>query len=255
MIQINKSAIKGDSPTKNLSVDQDGCLGDVFFLQKLIHVLSEEYNVFHYIKPVFWDCGADQLINPATSGPAIQIPADCNLYQAWNHEKNWPFDVLSSKYEGIGIDWKDWPKYMKYHRYPEREQAVKNHFGLVDGEPYIVANRQCGFVYNHPRVDTTIPKDYDGKIIWIDCRMTPKIFDWCGVLEGAEEIHTVETSFQQVIETLDMKAKRFVVHPKHYKHSKPNLGRLFSDWWEWAEYTPEICKEDYDNFLQQPDRG
>ena len=52
MIQINKSAIKGDSPTKNLSVDQDGCLGDVFFLQKLIHVLSEEYNVIIFTAKV-----------------------------------------------------------------------------------------------------------------------------------------------------------------------------------------------------------
>jgi len=32
---INKSVIIGDSSSKNLSIVQDGCLGDTFFIQKL----------------------------------------------------------------------------------------------------------------------------------------------------------------------------------------------------------------------------
>ena len=54
------------------------------------------------------------------------------------------------------------------------------------------------------------------------------------------------------METLNLTGNRFVVHPKHYKLTKYNIARVFSDWWEWAEYSPEVCKMDYDNFTQDP---
>ena len=55
----------------NLVIDQPGSLGDIFFIQKIIHILSKEYKTYHPVIPTFWNVGADQIINPAVSGPNI----------------------------------------------------------------------------------------------------------------------------------------------------------------------------------------
>ena len=59
----------------NLLIDQPGSLGDIFFIQKIIHILSKEYKIYHPVLPTFWSVGADQIINPAVSGPNIQLPS------------------------------------------------------------------------------------------------------------------------------------------------------------------------------------
>ena len=76
----------------------------------------------------------------------------------------------------------------------------------------------------HLGVKRDLPKDYPGKIIEMQVLMSPQ-FLIGGIFENAEEIHTVDTSIQYVIESLDINAK-LVVHPRHY-NTPPIVSKLF----------------------------
>ena len=62
------------------------------------------------------------------------------------------------------------------------------------------------------------------------------IFDWCWIFENAEEIHTVDTSAMFVVETLDLKAKRMTIHPRHYQQAIPAINDILFKPWDFIEY-------------------
>ena len=222
----------------NLLIEQPGSLGDIFFIQKIIHILSKEYKIYHPVLPTFWSVGADQIINPAVSGPNIQLPSQYNVYKCSDHIKNNPYDVMTSKYQGLGMEWDDWSDYFKYERNLEREDALRKFLGVEKGDSYILLNRYYGFNSEMNGVYKQVPKDYDGKIIEMDPSIPGcKIFDWCWMFENAEEIHSVDTSIHYIMETLELKASKLTIHPRHYKYAKFIYDRILRQPWEWIDYT------------------
>lgn len=220
---------------ENLEIRQPGCFGDILLIQKLCKVLSEQYNVYHYVYPHMWDIGIDQLETNINFGPYIKIPDDGLLYDcSAQYEGRPPSEQLTCKYEGANMPWEDWATYLKYRRYPEREQYLKEKLGIQDGEPFILANKIYSNNKIHHGVELKIPKDYDGKIIWMSPNLSEKVFDWCWVFENAEQIHTVDTCINYIVETLDVKASTFVCHPRHW-NAKSALHRFFNVPWEWIE--------------------
>jgi len=193
----------------DLEIIQPGSLGDIFFVQKLCKVLSQSYRVHHKILPIFWNTGVDQLTTPVNCGPNIQIPNEGLQYDPGSIAIGRdPAETMSCKYTEAEITYDDWADYLTYTRYPEREQRLREQLNIQEGEPYILANKYYGFNNIHRGVEKVIPKDYDGKVIWMDSSITPKIFDWCWLFENAEQIHSVDTSIHYIIETLELKAKR-----------------------------------------------
>lgn len=225
---------------KALEILQPAAFGDILFIQKLCKVLSEQYEVYHNINPMFWDRGADQLETNVNFGPNLSIPNERFVYDCSAHMKE-PKDLMTSKYEGIGIEWEDWTDYLKYRRYPEREHGLRQHFGIEKGDPFILANRTYSFHKTHEGVRDTIPSDYDGKIIWIEPNLTQKIFDWCWLFENAEQIHTVDTSIMFIIDTLNTTDKLYC-HPRHWQNTKRAVERVFDSSWSWVDYTEESIR-------------
>ena len=228
----------------NIVIQQPGCLGDILFIQKLLHVLSKENKVYHPIFPIFWQSGVDQLINPSIFGPNISIPQDYSVYNCSDHIQNHPNDIMTSKYDGINIDWKDWSSYIKYERNYEREDYISNLLGVVPGEPFIITNSYYGMNKTMTGLVKQLPKDYDGKKVEMNHNIPgSKIFDWCWIFENAEEIHTVDTSILYVIETLNTLASKLIVHPRHYIHTEQCLKKLFSKNWHWVKYEKDEWKK------------
>jgi hypothetical protein len=232
----------------NIVIDQPGGLGDVFFIQKLCSVLSEDNVVYHPIIPTCWSAGVDQLITTTKIGPkgTLDIPYDnvkvINLSQVPMVRGSW--DVMSSKYIAFDVSYDDWQDYFKYQRNYDREENLKKFLGLENGDPFILVNpfysvyKVMGGVYNQ------IPEKYDGKIIEMNPNIPGgKIFDWCWVFENAEEIHSVDTSIHYIIETLDIKSKRLTIHPRHYKYSERVYDGILKKPWEWIQYTRDEWKE------------
>lgn len=224
---------------ENLEIRQPGCFGDILFIQKLCKVLAKKYNVYHYVYPHMWELGIDQLESPINFGPNIKIPEEGLLYDcSAQYEGRPPSEQLTCKYDGADISWDDWVDYLKYRRYPERENTLKEKLGVSDGEPFILANKFYSVHKVHHGVELGLPKDYDGKIVWMDSKLTNKIFDWCWIFENAEQIHTVDTCINYIVESLDIKANTLVCHPRHW-NAKSALHRFFSAPWEWVECDKE----------------
>jgi len=230
--------------SNNLEINQPGSLGDIFFVQKLCKELSKEYNVFHSVTSQMWACGLEQLETHVNFGPNLSIPSDGLYYDCSGQYRGRPLeDVMTAKYLGCDMDWRDWADYFKYTRNHERETRLRELFNIKENEPFILANKNYGFNFIHNGVENSIPKDYDGKVIWMSPSITPKIFDWCWMLENAEEIHIVETSINYIVDTLNLKAKKLISHPRHYEHTRMIIERLFSAPWQWVDYTEEEWKQ------------
>lgn len=228
---------------KNLEVVQPGSLGDIFFIQKLCKIFSESYNVYHFVFPHMWNCGVDQLETTFDCGPNITIPSDRFVYDcSAQAEGRPPSEVMTCKYDGAEISYDDWSNYLKYKRDFDREKHLKQKLEITDNEPYIIVNQYYSFNKIHNGVKNNIPKDYDGKVIYMNPNTTHKIFDWCWVFENAEQIHSVDTSIHYLIETLDTKADELIIHPRHYYHSPLVYQGILNKPWKWIEYTEEQWK-------------
>lgn len=225
-------------------IDEPGCLGDILFTLKIGEELSKKGKVYWQIAPTFWDSGISRvktsaMIHPSSpknisGGEVIKL---CDLTHRSDPE------LMRIKYTSVGMDWSDWADYVKYDRNYDLESALKNHFNLVDGEPFIFYNDTYGPGQKHNGVIDSIPKDYDGKVIKLEIFEGVTVFDWSWIFENAEEIHTVDTSILYVIETLNLKSKKMTCHPRHYKFSNSQINNLFKKPWEFIEYDRDTWRE------------
>jgi len=229
----------------NLVVLQQGGLGDIFFIQKLLKEFHKKYEVYHPVTKEMWDAGCCQLRTPVNTGWNIQIPrSDVFAYDCSKQPlPNGTADIMTSKYAGANMDWTDWSKHFSYERDYEREYSLYSQLGLNDGQPYIFANSWYSFRKPHHGVQLSIPEDYDGKVIWMDPNLTERVFDWCSVIENAEQIHIVDTCLNYIIDTLNIQADTLVCHPRHYKNTEECVGKLFSAPWQWVDYEQWLWRE------------
>ena len=230
----------------NVIVLQQGGLGDIFFIQKLCKNLSHTYNVYHPVTTEMWNSGVSQLItDDVICGTNLQLPQENTMvYDCSNQPKpNGAIDTMTSKYASTSVGWYDWQKYFTYKRDHDREKALKEKLAIRDGEPYIFANKFYSFRKPHNGVELSIPEDYDGRIVWMDTNLSQSVFDWCWIMENAEQIHIVDTCLNYIIDTLNYKADTLVCHPRHYKNTEACVGKLFSAPWQWVEYEQWLWRE------------
>ena len=163
-----------------LQIIQEGALGDILFIQKLCKILHESYEVYHPVHSHLWVAGASRLITPVNCGPSLHMPAHRYAYDcsAQMQGRKHPEEVMTCKYDGAGIDWKDWADYLEFKRDLDREKALFSSLDLSEDEPYIVANKNWSFHKIHHGIANTIPSDYDGKVVWMDPFKAQSIFDW-----------------------------------------------------------------------------
>lgn len=218
-------------------IDQPGCLGDILFTLKIGEELSKKGTVYWQIAPTFWNSGINRIKTSAIIGPSspknvrgAEVIKLCDLTHRSDPE------LMKIKYTSIGMDWNDWADYVKYDRDPDIENAIRQHFNLSEGEPFIFYNDTYGPGQKHNGVVNSIPKNYSGKIIKLEIFEGVTVFDWAWIFENAEQIHTVDTSILYVIETLNLKCKKMTCHPRHYKFSNSQINNLFKKPWEFIEY-------------------
>jgi len=230
----------------NVIVLQQGGLGDIFFVQKLCKSLTRNYNVYHPVTKEMWDSGACRLnTGEVNTGYNLALPKEnVMVYDCSNQpQPNGSSDIMTSKYASSSLSWHDWRMYFNYRRDYDAEKRLKQAVGLEDGEPFIFANKWYSFRKPHNGVELTIPEDYDGKVIWMNPEIAGTVFDWCGLLEEAEQIHTVDTCLNYIIDTLNIKTDTLICHPRHYKNTEDCVGKLFNAPWQWVEYEQWLWRE------------
>jgi len=226
-----------NNSSKTYWIDQPGCLGDLLFTAKIGHELSRRGQVVWPIYQHMWDNGINRLITNTNYVPqGIQPTADSEIIKLSD-------ESMDTKYTSVEIDQQDYKYHIKYRRDDSIEQSLRAAFGIRPGEPFVLFNDEYSFNKRHAGVELLIPKDYDGKIVKMSVIPNVTIFDWCWLLENAEQIHTVDTSINYVIETLDLHATRLVLHPRHPTYTRKTIGHFFDVQWEWIDWPMDTWKD------------
>jgi hypothetical protein len=205
---------------KDCFLHQGAGLGDILWLQKAASFLAQNYRVVHPVIPQYLDVclkyvksealfisnegqnTEDSYRFPNNGAKCLLNPAG-NLYVPFNEaSKTIPGCVMRAKYKLIDLDWHDWQDYLIINRDYHREAQFKEYLNLP--EKYNVINRMFGtapgtYIKHEVRSDNDLPNI---EINFID---GANIFDWMGVLQGAENIFTVDSVILFLIEKMTIK--------------------------------------------------
>jgi len=251
-------------------IDQARGLGDIFFLQKAATLISERVdNIIWPIHPKY-NYLHQYLKTPKVSYFSFPIKeSDFSesvkiwhkvLYDNFKYNnfksvilgKNVihyiPFrtsmsmlnvnsdQVMYSKYKIINTNFSDWKNYFKFVRNPEREDELRKRYGIEKGEKFVFVNTMY-YTNGHRTYDIKPETDY--KIVYNDSSLC-HIFDFCWILENAQEIHTVETSICYLVESLNTTDRIFCYPRKKLNgdNEYPNydyINKLFSKKWNYIK--------------------
>jgi hypothetical protein len=228
-----------------VTIHQPAGLGDILFCQKIAYKLIEHGH------EVYWPMDKYTWVNDyiKKEGLSWSSSPEPTLSLVLKHsiESNHPYDIMTCKYDMIGktlnhlspelhsIDWTDWVDYLKIERNTEKEDRLFYEvLGLKDGDKYVLTNKMYGVNQSRGDVGKSII-DKSLRIIELGFINGYTLFDWCKVLENASEIHTVDTSINYVIETLELKANNLCLYPRHPDHILKCLGKLFKKNWNWID--------------------
>lgn len=129
------------------------------------------------------------------------------------------YKSINPEYDYAQIDWRDTVKII---RNCEREKAYEDAVGVGENEEFIWANRCYGTPPGVIYRDININNE-DIKIIENDNRLT-NVFDVCGLLEKATEIHTVDTCFCYLVELLNVGADLNLYSRKRNDETPDNIA-------------------------------
>ncbi len=216
-------------------------LGDVIFSMELIK------RIVDFSKPVIWGIENHFVEGLQRAYPEIQwvdmdlinlghrkhlfdevlgttriVPIEHSKYLSQREYRY----VMRSKYDIYGLNWEDWRK-SKFVRTPEREQELFKVLGIAQGERYNLINMSFRSDFSG-QVDVKVHNDY--KNVNLSLLEGFSLFDWCGVIENAQEIHTVGTSINFIIEQLSLKNDTVYVYMRrpdetHYNNYNYILQR------------------------------
>lgn len=106
-------------------------------------------------------------------------------------------------------------------RFPKREQALKDKLNIKDNEPYVVVHTE-GSDHTASYNPSWIPEGW--KIVEVK-PVTNSIFDWLGILEGAEAIIAVDSIISNLVDQLKItETVDCYFIPRSHIHLTPVLG-------------------------------
>ena len=140
--------------------------------------------------------------------------------------------VLKAKFKIMGFDHMQWQDHFSFKRDRNKEDALYyNVLNLKDDTEYAFVNMWYGSppgqVKNDTHIDTKLPK--------IDMSIIEgfSIFDWCKVIEKANELYCVDTSLFYIIEYLDLKANKLEAYSKFSPSNYMHIDGLFKQPWKY----------------------
>lgn len=225
-----------------------GGWGDIFWLQHAIHdFLQEGYKVIWPVLDQFL------ILRDYIPTPNLHwVPMDSDfprkdLYFASNSfvrdpnfcylpfdtaDQSFPGSVMHAKMKAIGKNWENWQENFNFVRNYEREEKLFNELGLA-GQDYTFVSKKFGTYPNF--VEREIPYNKNLKLVELQFLPEYNIFDYCKVLEKAKEISIIETSFNFLIEKLDLEAEKLTLVSKHVPPNWEHVGDLFKTQWEYIK--------------------
>jgi len=208
-VHKNKTMIKPKSTGRRYIIGQFASLGDIIWLVPLVRALMDEGN------DCIWP------VNPEYLSLKKHWP-DINFVDKTKHEfpyeSRMPLQTIdgqwipyrfASENMGKGLDMCMQAKYSLYgHRWEMFRELTwardrNAEAELMKGLPkkYILVNRYYGNQAQYqitPQIDSKLP------IVEMSARQGFTMLDWVGVIEGAKEIHSANTSLLYILESLKL---------------------------------------------------
>lgn len=197
-------------------INQPFGIGDILFLSPLIKQLDIEHAVWPIVDHYYWvndyikidnlSFVKQSTFNPLYYADYNEIPLQHAHYLVPEAQ-----DCMQAKYMLLNADPESW-RALTFNRNKEKENQLKQYLNININDKFIFANNNfAGPEYNY-KVD--IKPQTDLKIIYQEYIKGFTLLDWCGVLEQAEEIHTVSTSLFFVIEALNLEKTPLHLYPR-----------------------------------------
>lgn len=138
--------------------------------------------------------------------------------------------IYQNKYKCVGLSYSDWVDFFTFERNKEKEDHLfYNILKLKDGENYNLINRMYGSPPNSIIANFDFPKDI--KYVELDYHNGITVFDWCKVLENADNIYTVDTCYILLAEKLNLKCEKlniFSRRPGNWSEIDYMLNKSFN---------------------------
>lgn len=183
-----------------LLIKQLAGLGDIFFTQKIAHNYLKLYDKIYWPVIEHYKYIREYIKHPNIifdSPPSMDNIHILDLQNAGSIYTDISF--MDAKYKLVDVPFYDWKDYFNFERNIEREEKVWERYG--DARPY---NLICNKFASPPHEQNINIKPNNGLInIYIEYGFTP--FDWCGMIEKAENLFFVDTCFTYIIEKLNIK--------------------------------------------------
>jgi hypothetical protein len=125
-------------------------------------------------------------------------------------DTSFSFRHMMEKYKISQLPMKTWRE-LKITRNKSSETRLIKFLGLDSGEKFNLINEY----YSNKKTDFLLPKiENNFKNIYLDKIDGFSLFDWMGVIEKAESIHTVHTSIQYLIDILPNTTADLHIYPR-----------------------------------------
>ena len=214
-------------------IHQPAGIGDVFYLQYVArkymamgyHVVwplkDEILWIKDYIPDIEFCSRQDEFPGKQHYGQDFVILSPQFIYLGLMNTHFWQNDygvedqdtcmVMHSKYLMMQLDWTNWSEGFQFDRKIDKENDLYyNVLGLKDDSEYIFVNRYAN-TENRRNDQLTFP-EFDLPVIDLQILKGFSLFDWCKVIENAQEIHTVHTSMPYLIDRLNIKAEKYYMY-------------------------------------------
>lgn len=216
-------------------IDQPAGIGDIFFTQKI----AKKYVDLGY-KIVWPVINEFKFLNDYMGTSEIEYCVNCgNEYDLKiildKSEQIFPNKkIMTAKYFRYDIDFTDWIDYFSFERNYEKENMLFKK--LTFEEPFVLINKKFGsppnFAIKNGVEKTIINKNL--RIVEMDFVEHFTLFDWCTILEKAEEIHSVDTSINYLIEKLELGNEKIFMYPRLGSETVFQLEGIFKTKWNWV---------------------
>lgn len=214
---------------KILLMKQPAGLGDILFTQKIAHHFKDSgYRVLWPVFDSFADISnyipdfefygistdfpfKDEFLKVKDGDQTIHFVEDHNLFIIPIDSSGGGDEIMKTKYNFIGLDWRGWQDYLKFNRNVEKENKLFYEIlGLKDGEKYTFTMKYIGSPPNHL---TKINLNFttDNRIVYLDLIPGYSLFDWCKVIEEADEIFIEGSAAMYLVEVLNTKANKLIL--------------------------------------------
>lgn len=228
-------------------INQPAGLGDIFFLQKFVNKkILEGFKVIYptlpsliYVREYIKKDGLE----------FYSFSEDFPYKGLMNHHeiiKNdeveyYPFNVadryiggscMEAKYSFVQDDYNGWQEHFTWERNIEKENKLFYEIlKLNDGEEYSLVSNVWGTPpTNNFREVPTSGKYKEVKVEMLD-EFNP--FDWSKVIENAKEISIIDTSFNYLIEKLNLNAQNLYLTSRFTPPNFSHIINLFKKNWKY----------------------